>query len=73
MGEGRSRSDERCRGESEALKRIILSHHFPGNGFRSEHGKSLIDFIHSDGLFALLEFSNKAQAKSGPECKLLLG
>lgn len=43
-----------------------------GNGFHAEHCKSLIDFIHSYGFFALFKFANKAKSKAGMEGKLLL-
>ena len=47
--------------------------HPSGHHFHVKHGKCLIHLIHSDGLFALFQFPNKAKPQPGADCKFFLG
>lgn len=44
----------------------------PGHRLHAKHGKRLVDLVHANSLFALLQFAHKAKPKSGANGKFLL-
>ena len=51
---------------------VFLRRYSTRDSFHTEHRQSLIDLIHAQSFFSLLEFAHKTQSESGAKSKFFL-